>query len=114
VALFLNQDSSESKAASGKSGGAKSMSKEDKIAQKDSFRRFQFSYLTVYLITMLADWLQGTNMYTLYSGYDMPVGMLFITGFTRYVTGSSILSCLGYRVNNRQPTTSLTLCFLCV
>jgi hypothetical protein len=31
------------------------------------FRLFQVKYLTVYLIIMLADWLQGTNMYTLYS-----------------------------------------------
>jgi hypothetical protein len=49
--------------------------------QRKEFRRFQISYLTVFLITMLADWLQGTNMYTLYSGYDMPVGLLFLTGF---------------------------------
>jgi hypothetical protein len=32
-----------------------------------SFRLFQVKYLSVYLITMLADWLQGTNMYTLYT-----------------------------------------------
>ena len=31
------------------------------------FRKFQLSYLVVYLVIMLADWLQGTNMYTLYS-----------------------------------------------
>jgi hypothetical protein len=31
------------------------------------FRWFQLQYLGVYLIIMLADWLQGTNMYTLYS-----------------------------------------------
>ena len=31
------------------------------------FRKFQLSYLVVYLTIMLADWLQGTNMYTLYS-----------------------------------------------
>lgn len=31
------------------------------------FRWFQFQYLSVYLTIMLADWLQGTNMYTLYS-----------------------------------------------
>lgn len=30
---------------------------------------------------MLADWLQGTNMYTLYSSYGVSVGTLFITGF---------------------------------
>ena len=47
-----------------------------------AFRMFQTKYLAVYLITMLADWLQGTNMYTLYSSYNMPVGTLFLTGFT--------------------------------
>lgn len=31
------------------------------------FRWFQFQYLSVFLIIMLADWLQGTNMYTLYA-----------------------------------------------
>ncbi len=31
------------------------------------FRLFQLQYLTVFLIIMLADWLQGTNMYTLYA-----------------------------------------------
>ena len=31
------------------------------------FRLFQLQYLWVYFLTMLADWLQGTNMYTLYS-----------------------------------------------
>lgn len=31
------------------------------------FRLFQFQYLGVYLTIMLADWLQGTNMFTLYS-----------------------------------------------
>lgn len=53
----------------------------ERTAQRKEFRKFQVSYLTVFLITMLADWLQGTNMYTLYSGYDMPVGVLFLTGF---------------------------------
>lgn len=46
------------------------------------FRIFQLQYLVVYLLIMLADWLQGTNMYTLYDGYDMPIGTLFLTGFT--------------------------------
>ena len=31
------------------------------------FRLFQFQYFLVYFVTMLADWLQGTNMYTLYA-----------------------------------------------
>lgn len=31
-----------------------------------AFRMFQLQYLSVYLTVMLADWMQGTNMYTLY------------------------------------------------
>lgn len=47
-----------------------------------SFRAFQRQYLVVYYIIMLADWLQGTNMYTLYSSYEVNISALFITGFT--------------------------------
>jgi len=46
-----------------------------------NFRLFQAQYLSVYLVVMLADWLQGTNMYTLYSSYNVDVGTLFLTGF---------------------------------
>lgn len=30
------------------------------------FKAFQREYLTVFYLVMFADWLQGTNMYTLY------------------------------------------------
>mmetsp|Transcript_27907 Transcript_27907/g.64849 ORF Transcript_27907/g.64849 Transcript_27907/m.64849 type:complete len:454 (-) Transcript_27907:99-1460(-) len=50
--------------------------------QVPKFRAFQREYLVVYYIIMLADWLQGTNMYTLYSSYGVNIGALFITGFT--------------------------------
>lgn len=46
------------------------------------FKKFQFQYLVVYVVIMLADWLQGTNMYTLYKSYDVNIGALFMTGFT--------------------------------
>lgn len=42
------------------------------------FRFFQFQYLSVYLITMLADWLQGTNMYTLYA-VRYPISFFFVS-----------------------------------
>ena len=81
-------------AKGGAAAGAAAASTERKAANSDqrrSFRRFQVSYLLVYLITMLADWLQGTNMYTLYSGYDMPVGVLFLTGFiSSAVVGTTV------------------------
>ena len=45
------------------------------------FRAFQRNYLFVYLIIMLADWLQGTNMFTLYQSYGVDISTLFVTGF---------------------------------
>lgn len=44
----------------------------------DAFRR---SYLSVYLVIMLADWMQGTHMYTLYLSYNVNISALFLTGF---------------------------------
>jgi MFS transporter, MFS domain-containing protein family, molybdate-anion transporter len=44
----------------------------------DSFRR---KYIVVYLVIMLADWMQGTHMYTLYLSYNVNVSALFLTGF---------------------------------
>ena len=53
--------------------------------KRAAFRAFQMQYITVYLLIMLADWLQGTHMYTLYTSYGFTgadVGTLFVTGFT--------------------------------
>lgn len=52
-----------------------------KVVKGHSFRSFQRKYLLVYYVIMMADWLQGTNMYTLYQGYGVDVGALFLTGF---------------------------------
>lgn len=85
VSEYANSSSEKkdaSRLVSPDASNASNASNEGLRAQRRSFRRFQVTYLTVYLITMLADWLQGTNMYTLYSGYDMPVSTLFLTGFT--------------------------------
>lgn len=47
----------------------------------DGFAAFQRKYLAVFLVVMLADWLQGTNMWTLYDSYGVDIGTLFLTGF---------------------------------
>ena len=75
---------------------------------KNEFQTFQFQYLLVYILTMFADWLQGTHMYALYDGYatkDIPedvseyhpsrygkvaISTLFITGFA--CSGSGALA----------------------
>lgn len=45
------------------------------------FHTFRRKYLIVYLIIMLADWMQGTHMYTLYLSYNVNISALFLTGF---------------------------------
>lgn len=45
------------------------------------FTAFRRQYITVYLVIMLADWMQGTHMYTLYLSYNVNISALFLTGF---------------------------------
>lgn len=45
------------------------------------FQSFRQQYLLVYVIIMLADWMQGTHMYTLYLSYGVNISALFLTGF---------------------------------
>lgn len=47
----------------------------------DKFYGFRRKYTTVYLVIMLADWMQGTHMYTLYMSYGVNISALFLTGF---------------------------------
>ena len=53
------------------------------------FSKYQRSFLVVYLIMMMADWLQGPYVYALYHAYGFSkgqIGQLFIVGF-----GSSMI-----------------------
>jgi len=45
------------------------------------FNAFRRQYMIVYLVIMLADWMQGTHMYTLYLSYGVNISALFLTGF---------------------------------
>ncbi|CAO3589556.1 unnamed protein product [Absidia cylindrospora] len=62
-----------------------------------SFKRFQQSYLMVYLTVMGADWLQGPYLYTLYTTYGLvfeQIAMLFLTGFLSGAFAGTILGSL--------------------
>jgi MFS transporter, MFS domain-containing protein family, molybdate-anion transporter len=50
-------------------------------AQLVAFYTFRRGYFGVYLCIMLADWMQGTHMYTLYLSYGFNISALFLTGF---------------------------------
>ncbi|GKY98487.1 hypothetical protein MPSEU_000806000 [Mayamaea pseudoterrestris] len=45
------------------------------------FYKFRRQYMIVYWVIMLADWMQGTHMYTLYLSYGVNISALFLTGF---------------------------------
>ena len=49
--------------------------------KRAEFYQFRKKYISVYLVVMLADWMQGTHMYTLYLSYGVNISALFLTGF---------------------------------
>ena len=52
--------------------------------QTPQFKAFQRAYLTVYLLMMAGDWLQGPYMYALYDAYGFKheeIAALFVAGF---------------------------------
>jgi MFS transporter, MFS domain-containing protein family, molybdate-anion transporter len=51
------------------------------VKQLSEFHSFRRQYMVVYVIIMLADWMQGTHMYTLYLSYGVNISALFLTGF---------------------------------
>ncbi len=71
-------DSNSNKAMEANGNSTKGKSQEQ---LKKEFDAFRFKYLIVYLIIMLADWMQGTHMYTLYLSYNVNISALFLTGF---------------------------------
>ncbi|KAL7581405.1 hypothetical protein ACA910_021992 [Epithemia clementina (nom. ined.)] len=65
--------------------GAKDEDQTSKMQQHHQlltqYHAFRFKYVAVYSVIMLADWMQGTHMYTLYMSYGVNVSALFLTGF---------------------------------
>ena len=77
VTQFLYTAEEETEEKSSKESG----DEKAKVALKKEFDGFRRKYILVYLVIMLADWMQGTHMYTLYLSYNVNVSALFLTGF---------------------------------
>ncbi len=75
--LYTPEDEKDLQVTEGRATRAKVATKK-LHADFDSFRR---QYIAVYLVIMLADWMQGTHMYTLYLSYGVNISALFLTGF---------------------------------
>ena len=58
--------------------------KPDVAPDRSSLNKFRANYLAVYLMNMMADWLQGPYVYALYAHYGFSVSeiaQLFVAGF---------------------------------
>ena len=84
TALFLTQRYGKKDGEDKKKEEEKELSeKEIKVAEalRQDFVSFKAYYIGVYAVIMLADWMQGTHMYTLYLSYGVDISTLFLTGF---------------------------------
>lgn len=76
IAVRVAQHLEETKEAKAGAAGA--------TARPSDFNAFQLNYLAVYLLAVMADWLQGPYVYALYTEYGFEkqaIGQLFIAGF---------------------------------
>lgn len=74
------------------------------------FHSFRRNYVLIYLIIMLADWMQGTHMYTLYLSYGVNISALFLTGF---LSGAIFAPFLGTFVDRfGRKRSCIVYCFL--
>jgi MFS transporter, MFS domain-containing protein family, molybdate-anion transporter len=81
TSFYTPDDEKEStKIESSKSNETVSTSKSHQVLHRE-FDAFRRQYMIVYAIIMLADWMQGTHMYTLYLSYGVNISALFLTGF---------------------------------
>jgi MFS family permease len=84
---FTNEDSDEHQSLSEKQQpadvvhGKKTTAISSQHQLHLEFYKFRRQYMIVYFVIMLADWMQGTHMYTLYLSYGVNISALFLTGF---------------------------------
>lgn len=79
TSFYTPEDEKESQSAT--ANGSSKTAAAERHQLHVSFDSFRRQYLLVYLIIMLADWMQGTHMYTLYLSYNVNISALFLTGF---------------------------------
>ena len=81
TSIFTPEDETSEAAVGDKKSDTKKEDKKNKEDLHKEFDSFRRQYILVYLVIMLADWMQGTHMYTLYLSYNVNISALFLTGF---------------------------------
>ncbi|XP_070557727.1 molybdate-anion transporter-like isoform X2 [Ptychodera flava] len=77
-----------------------------KVASSEdgSFRKFQATYLLVYLLATAGDWLQGPHVYVLYQSYGMTthqIEILFVAGFGASMIFGTVIGSFADRYGRR-------------
>lgn len=75
------KDEKDEASKQGKQQNGKVASEKSHHELLEEFHVFRRKYVLVFLVIMLADWMQGTHMYTLYLSYGVNISALFLTGF---------------------------------
>lgn len=81
ISLIYDKSDDDEQAVTKANGDKKNGHAKNRHEQLQEFYGFRRKYMTVYLVIMLADWMQGTHMYTLYLSYGVNISALFLTGF---------------------------------
>ncbi|GAB5365202.1 hypothetical protein AAMO2058_001037100 [Amorphochlora amoebiformis] len=71
----------------------------------EDFKRFQRSYVVIYLILTMADWMQGPYLYALYDSYGhsaQTIGQLFIAGFGTAALCSTFVGSLADKYGRKR------------
>eukprot|EP00442_Polarella_glacialis_P019646 CAMPEP_0115137042 /NCGR_PEP_ID=MMETSP0227-20121206/56754_1 /TAXON_ID=89957 /ORGANISM="Polarella glacialis, Strain CCMP 1383" /LENGTH=474 /DNA_ID=CAMNT_0002544233 /DNA_START=79 /DNA_END=1503 /DNA_ORIENTATION=- len=74
-------------------------------AASKEFKSFQRLYLTVYLVAMFADWLQGPYVYALYASYGFTAGdnaTLFVAGFGSSMIFGTFIGSMADRIGRKK------------
>lgn len=69
------------------------------------FRKFQNNFITVFLIMMCADWMQGPYVYELYASYGFDkatIGYLFVAGFGSSAVCGPIIGALADTLGRKR------------
>jgi len=83
----------------------KAKSVQDKTVVTEDFKRFQRSYVVIFLILTAADWMQGPYLYALYSSYGhsaKSIGRLFILGFGTAALCSTFVGSLADKYGRKK------------
>eukprot|EP01147_Barroeca_monosierra_P005300 gene5300-7072_t len=83
------------------------------LSRNADFVRFQYRYIGIFLVAMMADWLQGPYLYRLYEHYGFLEGQiaaLYISGFISSMLFGPLLGNLADRYGRRRFC--ITFCYL--